>query len=164
MKRILLLSLILSLAMCIFSCEKVDHDQVMSEIGEQNKIYHEKRQEFLDSEVCKTAKEYVAAALEELVPGCTVDISLEPGKLLEAELSKYADFSENEDTRIDFFSKTELSFRVNFWDFDIDGQTLAERLVEKQISGKMMSGKVGSDYYELDAVTGKAVFIQVPEV
>ncbi len=164
MKKAAVVILLLSLALCVFACEKVDHDQILNEISEENKIKNEKRQAFLDSDVCKAAKEYVAATLEELVPGGEFDISLEPEKLFGADLSGYADFADNPETRRDFFSKTHLNFRVNYWDFDIDPLVLADQLIDRQISGMMMADKTGPDYYDLDAVSGEAQFVQVPGV
>ena len=164
MNRIVALLLLLAVGCCLFACEKVDHEQILNEISEQNKIKNEKRQAFLNSDVAAEAKEYVAAAIEELVPDGEYSISLEPELLLDADLSKYADFADNAQTRVEFFDKAHLSFRVNFWDFDMDAQTLAEKFVERQISGMMMAAELGPDYYELDALNGKALYVQVPEV
>ena len=164
MKRIVALLLLLAIGCCLFACEKVDHEQILNEISEQNKIRNEKRQAFLDSEVAKEAKEYVEKAIEELVPGGEYSISLEPESLIDADLSAYADFAENPETRADFFDKAHLSFRVNYWDFDIDPLELAGKFVEKQIGGMMMAEQSGSDYYELDPIGKTAKYVQVPGV
>lgn len=156
--------LLFALVLCAVSCEKVDHEQTLNEISEMNRVRSEKRKAFLDSDVCKTAKEYVSAALEEFVPGGEYEISLEPQQLIDADLSVYADFADNAETRRDFFAKASLTFKVNFWDFNVDPLDLSYQLIDRQISGMMTAKDTGPDYYEIDAVNGTAKFVQVPEV
>ena len=164
MKRSIAFIILCALSLCLFACEKVDHEQILSEISESNRAKAEKRKVFLDSAVCVEAKEYVLAVLEELIPGCEAQISFEPGLLADADLSVYDDFSENAESRRDFFDKAMLTVKVDFWDHDTDGQIIADGLVARQISGMLMAGESGGDYYDLDAVSGTAELVRLPGV
>lgn len=163
MKRITAAILCLVIAFCFFGCEKVDHEKLVSEIAELNAERAEKRKAFLEADVTKEAKQYCLDALKELLPEAEIELSLEPGSLLDADLSKYSDFSQNPDTRRGFLGAAYLSFRVNYWDFDVDPETLGAELIDRQISGRM-SVRYGSDHYDIDASSGTVTFVQEPGV
>lgn len=150
------------------ACEKTDndktHDEIISEMGESGRAYHEKRQVFLSSEAYEAAYAYLEDTLEELLPGCETEITLEPRGLLNADLSEYADLSENKETRVSFFTKAELYINVNFWDFDADGYALATELTKRGISGEMAADEYGANSYWLNAETGKAEWVPEPGV
>ena len=91
-------------------------------------------------------------------------IFLEPGSLIDSDLSEFSDFPENGETRLSFFSKAALYISVNFWDFGVDAKKFAEKLMARSISGKMADSGFGGDCWELDAINGKAAFVPMPEV
>ena len=76
-----------------------DHEQLLSEIGENNRIKNEKRKEFMESEIYKTASLYIDSTLEDCFPDHEYEFTLEPGTFYNTELPAYSDFSENEVTR-----------------------------------------------------------------
>ena len=169
MRRIIptvLLTLLLLSVFTLCACEKDDkmHDEILNEIAESNRIKNEKRKAFLSSEVYAGAYDYVLDTLFELVPGCTAEISLEPGTLLGDDLSGFADFSANADTRLSFFSEAQLSITVDFWDFDVEPLTLCDKLMSRQISGEMAVDQYGEDTYQFDAVSGEVSLYKMPGV
>lgn len=163
-RRIFSLFLMILLVLMFSACEQPDHDKLISEIGEKNGQYQEKRRSFLDSEVTGTANTYVKAVLAEFFPENELQMSLEPGSLLDEDLSHYSDFSENEETRKQFFSKADLYIKVNFWNYDTDGKTAAEMLISRQIGGRLAADEYGKDVYLLDAVGGTVIFEPMPGV
>lgn len=169
MKRflsMLLAALMLFPILTLSACKKDEenHERILNEIAESNRVKNEKRQAFLSSEPCTLAYAYVADALSQLLPECEPTISLEPGALFGADLSVFSDFSENAETRLSFFSQAQLYIAVNFWDFDIDPLQLCDRLMARQISGELAADAYGEDTYRMDAVSGEAVYYRKPEV
>ena len=157
------MAILTSLSLC--ACEQEpSHDELIAEMGASGRANYEKRQAFLSSEVYETACAFIEDTLGELLPGCEAEITPEPYGLLNADLSEYADFSENKETRIAFFSKAELYIFVNFWDFDADGFDLAKELAARGISGEMAADEYGTNSYWLNAETGKAEWVPEPGV
>ena len=156
-------ALALSLACFLCACEQVDHEKVLNEISEKNQKYNEKRRVFLDSDAYREAYAFVEDALSELFPEGEYQISLEPGDLIDADLSEFAGLSDNGEVRVKFFSEAYLSFRVDFWSFDADGQSVANELVSRGISGRMAADQYEQHYYDLDAVAKTAQYVLVPE-
>ena len=162
----ILTALLLLSVFTLCACERDDrsHEEILQEIAESNKAKQEKRQAFLSSEVYAAAYDYVIVTLNELIPDCEAEISLEPGELLGADMSEYADFNENETTRLRFYAKSALYMTVSFWDHDVDPAALCDQLMARGISGKLSADQYSSDYYILDAETGKASFCKMPGV
>ena len=160
MKRIVSVILLMLLTLSFCSCG----DGGGEETGPSNsEIYRQKREAFRSSEVYEKALGYVDGVFTDLVPGCTVERSLEPGDLIDSDLSEFADFDDAE-TRKDFFSKADLSFKVDFWNFGYEAEAFAKELTSRGISGRMAAGEnSGGDCYRLDAVNGTAVFERQPE-
>ena len=169
MRRIIptvLLTLLLLSVFTLCACEKDDktHDEILNEIAESNRIKNEKRQAFLSSAVYVEAYDYVLDTLFELVPGCTAEISLEPGTLLGDDLSGFADFSQNAEMRLVFFSGARLYISVNYWEFSVDPLKLCDQLMSRQISGEMAVDQYGEDTYQFDAVSGEVSLYKMPGV
>ena len=142
-----------------------DHEQLLSEICENNRIKNEKRKEFMESEIYQTASLYIDSTLEDCFPDHEYEFTLEPGTFYNTELPAYSDFSENEVTRKEFFSKAYLSIYVKpAEDDNTNMQAAAKKLVDKQISGRINSDRFNHDYYKLDAEKGTAELVLVPEV
>lgn len=153
-----------SAAASLASCEKKPtHEEILSEIASGNDSYHQKRRAFHYSEVYSVAVKYLEDTFRELIPGCEMEISLEPGRLIDSDLTEFSDFTENAETRTKFFHEAALSFKVNFWDFEKDGEEFAKELVARQISGRMTPDNLTSDHYDLDAVEQTVVFVVEPE-
>ena len=166
MKRIISFLIVITVITCLCACEggNENHEKILSEIASQNAEKNKIRNEFMDSDVYNAAYEYLENILEELMPECKYHISLEPGSFYSEKLNGYVDFSENEQTRIDFFQKAYLSFDVNFWDYEISAEELAKALVDRQVSGRMAADEYGSDYYLLDGAKKEFTFTLTPEV
>jgi hypothetical protein len=166
MKRIIALLMVLLMVGALGACQDTgkSHEEILSEISEKNRAYNEKRQAFLSSEVYAIAYAYVMNTLNELLPGCDVVLSLEPGNLIDSDLSAFADFSDNEATRLTFFSQSDLYIRVNFWSVNKDAVELCHELMSKQISGRLAADEYGEDVYQIDAAAQKAVFEPKPGV
>ena len=168
MRKMAVVLLVMVMLLALGACEKPDndktHDELIAEMGERGRAYHEKRQAFLNSELYEAAFAYVQDTLDELLPGCEADIQLEPGSLIGNDLSEFSDFSDSEDVRLSFFSSAKLYVSVNFWDFDADGFELAKDLAARQISGEMAADEYGADIYRIDAENRKVEWIPEPGV
>lgn len=165
---ILLTALMLFSVMLLVSCGQPDddksHDEILKEISEYNRANNEKRQAFLSSDVYAEAYAYLGDTLDELLPGSEYDISLEPGSLLGDDLSEFADFADNGNTRLRFFYDARLYIKVNFWDHGWEAKDFAEKLMTYQISGELAVDEFGEDVFEMDAISGKATFLPMPGV
>lgn len=166
MKRIIALLTALLMLFALAACEDTEksHEKTLSEISEKNRVYHEKRQAFMSSEVYETAYAYVEDTLGDLLPECDAVLSLEPGTLIDSDLSEFADFTDSETTRLTFFKEADLYISVNFWSVDKDANELCEELMSRQISGRLAADEYGEDVYRMDAVSQKAVFEAKPGV
>ena len=166
MKRIIALLMVLLMICALGACQDTgkSHEEILSEISEKNRAYNEKRQAFLSSAVYVEAYDYVLDTLFELVPGCTAEISLEPGTLLGDDLSGFADFSQNAEMRLVFFSGARLYISVNYWKFSVDPLKLCDQLMSRQISGEMAVDQYGEDTYQFDAVSGEVSLYKMPGV
>ena len=133
-------------------------------IARKDSQYQEKRLAFLASDAYAEAYAYVESTLEELLPGCEHIVSIEPGDLLDADLSEFTDFADNFAVREKFYAAVDLSFKVNYRDFDTDAKELADELISRGISGRMIKGEVGGDYYDINAVEKTAELVIIPEV
>lgn len=163
----ILAALTLFLLLSLAACERQDdktHDEILKEISEFNRANNEKRQDFLTSDVYDAAYTYLCDTLNELLPGSEYVISLEPGTLLGDELSGFADFADNSETRLRFFSDVRLYIKVNFWDYGQEAKDFAEKLMTYQISGELAADEFGEDVFEMDAISGKAIFSPMPGV
>ncbi len=145
-------------------CKEPDHDQLISEMGEKNRVYHEKRQKFLDSEVYQSAVKHIDRVLKEQYPDCEYSMSLEPGRLLDDSLDNYSNFSDNAEIRAVFFKNADLYIKVNFWDYGTDAEAVCKVLMENQLSGRLAADKYEHDYYRFDSVDKEASLVRVPEV
>ena len=159
---VLLLLSLFTLSAC--TDDEKTHEEILNEISEFNRKKNEKRQAFLSSEIYDTAYAYVIDTLMKLLPDCDSVISLEPGNLIDSDISEFADFSDNEATRLTFFSQSDLYIRVNFWSVDKDAMELCEELMSKQISGRLAADEYGEDVYRMDAAAQKAEFEPKPGV
>ena len=159
---VLLLLSLFTLSAC--TDDEKTHEEILNEISEFNRKKNEKRQTFLSSEVYAEAYDYVLDTLFELVPGCTAEISLEPGTLLGDDLSGFADFSQNAEMRLEFFSGARLYISVNYWEFSVDPLKLCDQLMSRQISGEMAVDQYGEDTYQFDAVSGEVSLYKMPGV
>ncbi len=156
--------LALAVLFTLCACEKKpSHEQILDEISESNSAKNEKRRAFLDSPLHAEALEYLQSVLTELAPDCEQQISLEPGSLIDGELGEFADFADSDGTRVRFFSLAQLSFSVDYWNHDLDGQALADAIARRGISGRM-NGRYGDEYFALDGGEGRAVFTRMPGV
>ena len=167
MRKIIAILLMSVMAFSLAACKPENdksHDEILSEIAEKNGAYNEKRKAFMSSEVYDTAYAYVSDVLEKLLPGCEIQMSLEPGNLIDADLNEFADFSGNEKTRRTFFGEADLYIKVNFWSFDMDASKLCSELMSNQISGRLAADEYGADIYRLDAASSKYEFEPMPEV
>ena len=164
MKKAIAILIILAALFTLFSCKGNGNGGDTQGLS-QREEYQQKRNAFINSELHTKAVEYFTEVLEDLVPGCSADLSLEPGDLIDSDLSEFSDFDGNDDTKRDFFSKADLSFVVDFWNFDIEAEDFAKQLMDRGISGRMTAGEAaGGDCYELDAISGTAKFVPEPGV
>ena len=169
MKRIVsmvLAALMLFLLLSFSACgkDKKTHEEILNEISEFNRKKNEKRQTFLSSDAYSTAYDYVIGTLNELIPDCEAEISLEPGGLLGNDLSEFADFSENAETRQAFFSEAQLYISVNYWEFGVDPLELCDQLISRQLSGALAVDQYGEDTYQFDAASGEVSLYIMPGV
>lgn len=171
MKRmisILISVLMLSSVMLLVSCGKPEddkpHDEVFREIADLSREKNEKRRMFLSSDIYAEAYAYLSGTLDGLLPESEYEISLEPGSLFGDDLSVFADFAENSETRLQFFSKAEVYIKVDFWSYGWEAQDFADALMAYQISGELAVDEFGKDVFEMDAVSGEAVFSPMPGV
>ena len=158
----LMLFMILPLSAC--GGDTKSHEEILNEISESNRKKNEKRQAFLSSDVYSAAYDYVIGTLNELIPNCKAEITLEPGTLLGNDLSGFIDFSENAETRQAFFSGAQLYISVNYWEFSVDPLELCDQLMSRQLSGALAVDQYGEDTYQFDAVSGKASLYIKPGV
>ena len=158
----------ISSAMVLVACgqprDDKTHDEIFKEISDLNKANNEKRRMFLTSEIYAEAYAYLSRILDELLPESEYEISLEPGSLFGDDLSVFADFAENSETRLQFFSKAEVYIKVDFWSYGWEAKDFADALMAYQISGELAVDEFGKDVFEMDAVSGEAVFSPMPGV
>ena len=57
-----------------------------------------------------------------------------------------------------------LYIKVNFWDYGQEAKDFAEKLMTYQISGELAADEFGEDVFEMDAISGKAIFSPMPGV
>ena len=163
MKKAVAILIILAALATLFSCEGGGGSETESISGRE--VYQQKRDAFINSELHEKALEYVGNIFEDLVPGCNAEFSLEPGDLIDSDLSEFDDFDTNAETRKEFYSKADLSFTVDFWNFGIEAEEFAKEMMDRGVSGRMTAGEFsGGDCYELDAISGKATFVPQPGV
>ena len=171
MKRIILIiisAFMISSAMLLVSCGQPEkdktHDEIFKEITDLNRANNEKRLTFLSSDIYAEAYAYLGNTLEGLLPESEYEITLEPGSLLGDDLSVFADFADNSETRLQFFSKAEVYIKVDFWSYGWEAKDFADALMAYQISGELAVDEFGKDVFEMDAVSGEAVFSPMPGV
>lgn len=171
MKRmisILISVLMLSSVMLLVSCGKPEddktHDEVFQEIADLSREKNEQRRMFLSSDIYAEAYAYLSGTLDGLLPESEYEISLEPGSLFGDDLSAFADFAASSETRLQFFSKAEVYIKVDFWSYGWEAKDFADALMAYQISGELAVDEFGKDVFEMDAVSGKAVFSPMPGV
>ena len=140
------------------------HEQLLEELGEKNRQYHAKRRRFLESDLCAAGMQYVQDTLEELVPGGTYDIMLEPGRYIDATEEELAASLETEEARKIFFAQVQLYISIDFWEFAIDPQVLCEELLKRQISGRLKADEYHTAEWILDAEAGEARYDMIPGV
>ena len=171
MKRIISIiisALIISSVMLLVACGQSEdgkkHDEIFKEITDINRANNEKRLTFLSSDIYAEAYAYLSGTLDGLLPESEYEISLEPGSLFGDDLSVFVDFAENSETRLQFFSKAEVYIKVDFWSYGWEAKDFADALMAYQISGELAVDEFGKDVFEMDAVSGEAVFSPMPGV
>ena len=107
------------------------------------------REEYTTSSLYTAGMEYLTGVLEELVPDGAFEISMEPGDYINATEDELAAIPDTDEGWQEFFTRAELSFKVNFWDFGIDLHELCEALLARQISGRM-----AADDYSIPGTCG----------
>ena len=130
------------------------HDEIFKEVSDLNRANNEKRLTFLSSDIYAEAYAYLSNTLDELLPESEYEISLEPGSLLGDDLSVFADFAENSETRLQFFSKAKAYIKVDFWSYGWEAKDFAKKLMTYQISGELAADEFGKDVFKMDAVSG----------
>lgn len=174
-KTIIAILLALALVLPLVGCNTEDTEtetqrkeeerlQAIHEMGEENRKFHAKRQAFLDSDLYAAGTEYLTGILGELVPDGEIKITLEPGDYINATEDELAAIPDTDEGWQEFFSRAELSFKVNFWDFGIDPHELCEALLARQISGRMAADDYSGDEWLLDAPQGVWDFYKEPGV
>ncbi len=164
MRKLMAMVLAVIMAAALCACgEEVSHDDILSEIASQNSEYNAKRETFLNSKVHGNAVSYIRETLAELLPGSELEMSLEPGSLIDSDLSEFVSFDEDTAVRQKFFAEADLYIKVNFWESGKDAQELCGELMNRGISGRLASDEYGRDVYRLNAATGEAKFESMPE-
>ena len=135
MKRIIFImisALMIFSMMLLVSCGKPEddktHDEAFKEVSDLNREKNEKRRMFLSSDTYAEAYAYLSRTLDGLLPESEYEISLEPGALLGEDLSVFADFTDNSETRLQFFSKANVYIKVNFWSYGWEAKDFADTL------------------------------------
>ena len=171
MKRIISIIislLIISSTMLLVACGQSEdgkkHDEIFKEVSDINRANNEKRLTFLSSDIYAEAYAYLGNTLEGLLPESEYEISLEPGSLLGDDLSVFADFADNSETRLLFFSEAKLYIKVDFWSYGWEAKDFAEKLMTYQISGELAADEFSKDVFKMDAVLGEATFSPMPGV
>ena len=171
MKRIISIIislLIISSTMLLVACGQSEdgkkHDEIFKEVSDLNRANNEKRLTFLSSDIYAEAYAYLGNTLEGLLPKSEYEISLEPGSLLGDDLSVFADFADNSETRLLFFSKAKAYIKVDFWSYGWEAKDFAEKLMTYQISGELATDEFSKDVFKMDAVSGEATFSPMPGV
>ena len=171
MKRIIFIiisALMIFSMMLLVSCGKPEddktHDEAFKEVSDLNRAKTEKRRMFLSSDIYAEAYAYLSRTLDGLLPESEYEISLEPGALFGEDLSVFADFADNSETRLQFFSKANVYIKVDFWSYGWEAKDFADKLMTYQISGELAADEFSRDVFEMDAVSGEAVFSPMPGV
>ena len=138
--------------------------QLIQEMGEENRARNEKRQAFLHSPLHEAGMGYLRVTLEELMPGCKMEISLEPGDYRDAAPEELEKVPENMEEWAAFFSRASLSFNVNHWDYKQEPEEICEKLMERGISGNMNADEWNSDRWYFRADTGETELYRRPGV
>ncbi len=141
-----------------------ERQQLIAEMGEEGRQYHEKRSRFLESSLHAEGCEYLTKTLESLVPGGEIIVSIEPGGYIDAKPEELAASLETDEARRTFFSKAEVVMEVNFRDFDLDPEALARDLMARGISGRLMENPPGDEEWILDAPNGSLEYSMRPGV
>ena len=160
----LMISSVMLLVACGQPGDVKTHDENLKEITDLNRANNEKRQTFLSSEIYAEAYAYLSNTLDELLPESEYEISLEPGSLFGDNLSVFSDFADNSETRLQFFSEAKVYIKVDFWSYGWEAKDFADALMAYQISGELAVDEFGKDVFEMDAVSGEAVFSPMPGV
>ena len=171
MKRIIFIiisALMISSMMLLVSCGKPEddktHDEAFKEVSDLNREKNEKRRMFLSSATYAEAYAYLSRTLDGLLPESEYEISLEPGALFGEDLSVFADFADNSETRLQFFSEAKVYIKVDFWSYGWEGNDFAEKLMTYQISGELAADEFSEDVFKMDAVSGEVTFSPMPGV
>ena len=171
MKRIISIIislLIISSTMLLVACGQSEdgkkHDEIFKEITDINRANNEKRLTFLSSDIYAEAYAYLKSTLDRLLPESEYEISLEPGSLLGDDLSVFADFADNSETRLLFFSEAKLYKKVDFWSYGWEAKDFAKKLMTYQISGELAADEFSKDVFKMDAVSGETTFSPMPGV
>lgn len=135
--------------------EEEAHQKALEEVGAMNRARQEKRQAFLKSPLHEAGVKYIQEALEELMPGCVTEISLEPGDYREASEEELKKVPESKEEWTTFFDRAELSFNVNHWDYYDDPKELCSKLMDRGISGEMNNDEHYEDRWIMDAKNEK---------
>lgn len=139
--------------------------EAIREMGEKNRAYHEKRQRFFSSGLYSAAFQYLSDTLEELMPGCEMKISLEPGDFIDDTDKETLDRIPTDTAGwTAFFSRASLSFHVNHYDYGMDPEDLCRKLMERGISGSMNADEYDSDRWNFHADTGETELYRRPGV
>lgn len=159
-RRAVLVLFVFSLILSLAACEPDDkkHERTLNEISEKNAERNEKRKRFLTSKVYEEAGSYVKDILSKIMKDCEIDMSLEPGNLIHSDLEEFKDFSENAETRKNFFEGCDLYIKVNFWDYEKAAEDIYNELISRGISCRLAADKFGRDIYRVNAVTEKVKF------
>ncbi len=144
--------------------EEESRQQLIKEIGESHREYNEKRQTFLQSELHEAGVQYLEDALDELMPGCEKEISLEPGGYLDAGSEELNTVPRTKEDWVRFYAKAALSFYVNHDDYGIEPEEVCRKLMERGISGDMNADRWRSDRWYFHAGTGETEFYMRPGI
>ena len=157
MKKSMMCLLALLCALALAACGKEEPAQTQSQVQQ----YMEKRQVFCASNLCIEAQRYLEDALTELVPDGTCEISVEPGDYIDAAEDELAGHIADAEAAQAFFARAQVSWKVNYWDYDMDPEALCQALLERGISGTMVT-ETSDHFWELNAVEGTAQLQQRP--
>ena len=135
--------------------EEEAHQKALEEVGAMNRARQEKRQAFMRSPLHEAGVNYIQETLEELMPGCVTEISLEPGDYREASEEELQKVPESKEEGTTFFDRAELSFNVNHWDYYDDPKELCTKLMDRGISGEMNNDEYYDDRWIINARDNK---------
>lgn len=150
-KAITVLLIIAALISILASCgnDKNGGSNTMSD-------YQKFREEFLSSDVYKTAHTFVSEIIETVFKTKEYDVSIEPKSVSSKKYDNFTDFKENAETRLSFCEEYFLVVTISCVDEEIDPEAVCQQFINSKLTGKLYDPMTSmSFFYNFYGNTGK---------